>query len=75
MNNKTIDFKPLKIVATPGHIKTLAEASAVKALCELIWNGFDASSQVVSVKFNINAIDGLETITVEDRGEIGRAHV
>ncbi|KQX00132.1 hypothetical protein ASC84_19070 [Acinetobacter sp. Root1280] len=69
MNNKTIDFKPLKIVATPGHIKTLAEASAVKALCELIWNGFDASSQVVSVKFDINAIDGLETITVEDRGE------
>lgn len=69
MNNKTIDFKPLKIVATPGHIKTLAEASAVKALCELIWNGFDASSQVVSVKFNINAIDGLETITVEDQGE------
>lgn len=68
MNNKIKDFKPLKIVATPGHIKTLTEASATKALSELIWNGFDASSKIVSVKLNPTALGGLDTIVVEDQG-------
>lgn len=69
MNNRIKDFKPLKIVATPGHIKTLTEASATKALSELIWNGFDASSKVVSVTLNYNSLGGLDTIIVEDQGD------
>lgn len=60
MNNKIKDFKPLKIVATPGHIKTLTEASATKALSELIWNGFDASSKIVSVLLNPQTLGGLD---------------
>jgi hypothetical protein len=69
MNNKTKDFKPLKIIATPGHIKTLTEASATKALSELIWNGFDASSHTVAVTLNSNSLEGLDTIIVEDEGD------
>lgn len=69
MNNKIKDFKPLKIVATPGHIKTLTEASATKALSELIWNGFDASSKIVCVTLNSTSLGGLDTIIVEDEGE------
>lgn len=69
MNNKIKDFKPLKIVVTPGHIKTLTEASATKALSELIWNGFDASSKIVSVTINSTALGGLDTIVVEDQGD------
>lgn len=69
MNNKIKDFKPLKIVATPGHIKTLTEASATKALSELIWNGFDASSKIVSVTLNSTSLGGLDTIIVEDQGD------
>lgn len=69
MNNKVKDFKPLKIVAKPDHIKTLTEASASKALTELIWNGFDASSHNVSIKLDFNGIDGLERIIVEDQGK------
>ncbi|MGE8571755.1 MAG: ATP-binding protein [Acinetobacter amyesii] len=69
MNNKIKDFKPLKIVATPGHIKTLTEASATKALSELIWNGFDASSKIVSVTLNPQTLGGLDTIVVEDQGD------
>jgi len=69
MNNKIKDFKPLKIVATPGHIKTLTEASATKALSELIWNGFDASSKIVSVTLNPQSVGGLDTIVVEDLGD------
>lgn len=69
MNHKIKDFKPLKIVATPGHIKTLTEASATKALSELIWNGFDASSKIVSVTLNPKTLGGLDTIVVEDHGD------
>ncbi|RZG43891.1 ATP-binding protein [Acinetobacter wuhouensis] len=69
MNNKIKNFKPLKIVATAGHIKTLTEASATKALSELIWNGFDASSKTVSVTLNSKILGGLETIVVEDYGD------
>ncbi|MCO8056114.1 ATP-binding protein [Acinetobacter towneri] len=68
MGNRVKDFKPLKIVATPGHIKTLTEASATKALSELIWNGFDASSKIVSVTLNSTSLGGLDTIIVEDQG-------
>jgi sensor histidine kinase regulating citrate/malate metabolism len=38
-------------------------------LSELIWNGFDASSHVVSVSFNYNGLDTLDSILVEDYGE------
>lgn len=69
MNNKVNDFKPLKIIAKPDHIRTLTEASAIKALAELIWNGFDASSYNVSVKLDFNDIDGLDRIIVEDQGD------
>lgn len=69
MTTKAQNLKPIKIVATPGHIKTLTEASATKALSELIWNGFDASSHVVSVSFNYNGLDALDSIIVEDNGE------
>ncbi|OUY06990.1 ATP-binding protein [Acinetobacter populi] len=69
MDKKTQNFKPLKIVATPGHIKTLTEASATKALSELIWNGFDASSQIVTVTLKYNSMEGLDSIIVEDQGD------
>ncbi|EHU1901146.1 TPA: ATP-binding protein [Acinetobacter baumannii] len=68
MTTKTQNLKPIKIVAMPGHIKTLTEASATKALSELIWNGFDASSQIVTVTLNYNSMEGLDSIVVEDQG-------
>lgn len=68
MTTKTQNLRPIKIVAMPGHIKTLTEASATKALSELIWNGFDASSQIVTVTLNYNSMEGLDTIVVEDQG-------
>lgn len=68
MTTKTHNFKPIKIVAMPGHIKTLTEASVTKALSELIWNGFDASSQIVTVTLKYNSMGGLDSIIVEDQG-------
>jgi len=68
MTTKTQNLKPIKIVAMPGHIKTLTEASAIKALSELIWNGFDASSRIVTVTLSYNSMEGLDSIVVEDQG-------
>lgn len=69
MNTKQQEvFKPLKIVATADHISSLTQASALGAISELIWNGFDASSQRVDISYIFNNMDGLETIIVQDYG-------
>lgn len=54
-----VAFKPLKIVATADHINSLTQASALGAISELIWNGFDASSQRVDISYTFNKMDGL----------------
>ncbi|WP_315080310.1 ATP-binding protein [Acinetobacter guillouiae] len=70
MNNKqNTTFKPLKIVATADHIGSLTQASALGAISELIWNGFDASSHKVDISYTVNEIEGLETIIVQDYGD------
>ena len=61
-------LKPLKIVATADHIGSLTQASALGAISELIWNGFDASSHKIDILYNFNKMDGLETIVVQDYG-------
>lgn len=61
-------FKPLKIVATADHIGSLTQASALGAISELIWNGFDASSHKIDISYTFNEMDGLETIIVQDYG-------
>lgn len=62
-------FKPLKIVATADHIGSLTQASALGAISELIWNGFDASSHKIDISYTFNEMDGLETIVVQDYGD------
>lgn len=68
MSTNAKKYQPFRVVATPGHIKSLTEASASKALTELIWNGFDASSTTVCVTFKYNSLEGLDNIIVEDLG-------
>ena len=63
-----VTFKPLKIVATADHISSLTQASALGAISELIWNGFDASSHRVDISYTFNSMEGLETIIVQDYG-------
>lgn len=67
--NEREAFKPLKIEATAEHISSLTQASALGAISELIWNGFDASSKRVDVSYTFNKMEGLETITVQDYGD------
>lgn len=39
------------------------------ALCEYIWNGFEANATVVSVSYKGNGASGLESISIQDNGD------
>src|SRR5262249_30163655 len=38
------------------------------AIAELIWNGLDADAKEVVVEYELNALDGVEAVTVRDNG-------
>ncbi|MCT8983027.1 ATP-binding protein [Shewanella algae] len=40
-----------------------------QALCEYIWNGFDANATQVSVKTEVNLMQGVASITISDNGD------
>ncbi|EOW9110973.1 ATP-binding protein [Vibrio cholerae] len=40
-----------------------------QALCEYIWNGFDANATKVAVKTEVNPMQGLASITISDNGD------
>src|SRR5262249_40345443 len=42
------------------------------AIAELIWNGPDADAKEVVVEYELNALDGVEAVTVRDNG-LGKA--
>ena len=51
------------------HIEALAATKRpIVSLAELIWNGLDADADKVSVRFDENALGGLERIRVADNG-------
>ncbi len=51
-------------VETSGLTKDYREA-----ICEYIWNGFEANAKSVSVSFVENELSGIESISVEDDGD------
>jgi Histidine kinase-, DNA gyrase B-, and HSP90-like ATPase len=59
----------IKIEAKPDFLKSLANASPIAAVSELIWNGFDAKAQHVKVVLEPNELNGLHAIRVSDDGE------
>lgn len=41
-----------------------------EALCEYIWNGYEANATEVSLSFNLNATgEGIDSISITDNGE------
>ena len=40
-----------------------------EALCEYIWNGFEANAMNVSVTFTINSLGGIESVIIQDDGD------
>ena len=40
-----------------------------EALCEYIWNGFEAGATEVVVSYTVNSVGGIDTITISDNGD------
>ncbi|URO00939.1 ATP-binding protein [Leclercia adecarboxylata] len=59
----------ITVKAGADHLKSLASAKPVPALSEIIWNGFDAKSNRVSVFIKKNPMfDLIESILIKDEG-------
>lgn len=50
--------------------KTLRKFSPEDAVCQYIWNGFDAGATQVDINYEVdkNALDGLSAFSIEDNG-------
>src|SRR5690606_2431436 len=62
-------MKKLPVSAKKDFIKSISSAKPLDALAELIWNGFDASSDRVQVFLDLNNLNAIEHIRVRDFGD------
>jgi hypothetical protein len=63
-----VSVNHISIEAKEDFLERLSSASAITALAELIWNGLDAGSNEIDVRFVKNGLDGLDEIHVRDQG-------
>ncbi len=59
----------IKVEAKPDFLRSLSAATPVAAVCELIWNAFDAKAQQVKVVLDSNNLGGVDAIRVVDDGD------
>jgi hypothetical protein len=62
-------LQEIEVQAQADHLDFLTKARPLSALCELIWNAYDADATNVEVKIAENSIEGIEEIQVIDNGE------
>lgn len=53
-----------KSIETSGITKDYKEA-----LCEYIWNGFEANASEINISFTVNKLGGIDTIVIKDNGD------
>lgn len=56
------------VIAKRDFLETLTNTKPLDGLAEIIWNGFDAAANHVQVFFELNDMDGIESIKVRDYG-------
>jgi hypothetical protein len=56
------------VTAKRDFLETLTNTKPLDGLAEIIWNGFDAAANHVQVFFELNDMDGIESIKVRDYG-------
>ena len=61
-------YKTIPIEAKQDFLVKIGTTSPIQAVCEMIWNGFDAGANNVNVHFVLNNLNGIETIEIEDDG-------
>lgn len=58
-----------KVTITNTSIRSGVTSDANKAICEFIWNGFDAHAKHVSVEYEANELGKVLSLKVKDDGE------
>lgn len=58
----------IHVTAKRDFLESLTNAKPLDGLAEIIWNGFDAEANHVQVFFELNDMDGIESIKVRDFG-------
>lgn len=66
---KGYSMEPIDIKAHPDLLEKISKETPVKALAELIWNGFDAKAKNVHVKIYNNDLGSIDSIEVMDTGD------
>ena len=56
------------VVAKRDFLESLASATPLVALSELVWNGLDSGTERVEINTKVNDIQGLQEIRVRDHG-------
>ncbi|MGY0374611.1 ATP-binding protein [Clostridium sp. JNZ J1-5] len=56
------------LITTEGIKKNLKNIKPLDAICEYIWNGFDASANVVKLKLHLNELGLINMISISDNG-------
>ena len=63
-----------KVTVTDNSIKSGVTSDANKAICEYIWNGFDAHAHHVSVEYQATELGAITSLVIKDDGDgINRA--
>lgn len=63
-----------KVTVTDNSIKSGVTSDANKAICEYIWNGFDAHAHHVSVEYQATELGAITSLVIKDDGDgISRA--
>lgn len=63
-----------KVTVTDNSIKSGVTSDANKAICEYIWNGYDAHAQHVSVEYAATPLGAITSLVIKDDGDgISRA--
>lgn len=58
-----------KVTVTDNSIKSGVTSDANKAICEFIWNGFDAHAHHISVEYQATEIGTITSLVIRDDGD------
>ena len=58
-----------KVSITDNSISRNVTTDYKKAICEYIWNGFDAAANRIDIIFSANELGGIDSLEIRDNGE------
>ena len=62
-----MDSQPIRITV-PGIKKALKSYKLERAICEYIWNGYDAGASVIELEFKTGPLETVTEIWIKDNG-------